>query len=396
MIAARLPARRGRRRRRAGRRRLRRRAAERAQAGGAAGREAEDRRRPADVQLDRVHEPGGDQALREALRRQGHRLELRLDAGDDGQAAVGQPVRPDLPDGRLRRPARTGRRCCGRSTAPRSATATASTRSSTIPGTTRTPATPCPYGMYTTGIAWREDKVGELTGSWNDLAQRARPRATSSCSTTTRRRSGRPTCSTASSSTRPIPAELEQDQGDARAPEGRSCAATRPTPAPNLVSGAAWIHHAWNGDVINARNQSKQPENRALPDLRGGDPGRLGLHGDPGQRAPPGHGDAVHRLDARSRDRVREHLLVRLSDADQGHRGRVRRAGGGRPGDPDHDRGPRQRRSSSASCRPRARRPGTACGRRSRRDRRASGAASCSRARCGCCCSSSSRSASRC
>ena len=24
--------------------------------------------------------------------------------------------------------------------------------------------------MYTTGIAWREDKVGELSGSWNDLA----------------------------------------------------------------------------------------------------------------------------------------------------------------------------------------------------------------------------------
>ncbi|HYH90710.1 MAG TPA: extracellular solute-binding protein, partial [Solirubrobacteraceae bacterium] len=28
--------------------------------------------------------------------------------------------------------------------------------------------------------------------------------------------------------------------------------------APQLLSGAAWIHHAWNGDIINTRNQAKK------------------------------------------------------------------------------------------------------------------------------------------
>ena len=55
--------------------------------------------------------------------------------------------------------------------------------------------------------------------------------------------------------------------------------------APQLLSGAAWIHHAWNGDIINTRNQAKQgPGDLQVRDLQGGHPGRLGLHGDPGQR----------------------------------------------------------------------------------------------------------------
>jgi spermidine/putrescine transport system substrate-binding protein len=29
----------------------------------------------------------------------------------------------------------------------------------------------------------------------------------------------------------------------------------------NMVSGNAWIHHGWNGDVVNVRNQVDKPEN---------------------------------------------------------------------------------------------------------------------------------------
>jgi spermidine/putrescine transport system substrate-binding protein len=29
----------------------------------------------------------------------------------------------------------------------------------------------------------------------------------------------------------------------------------------NMVSGNAWIHHGWNGDVVNIRNQVDKPEN---------------------------------------------------------------------------------------------------------------------------------------
>jgi spermidine/putrescine transport system substrate-binding protein len=43
-------------------------------------------------------------------------------------------------------------------------------------------------------------------------------------------------------------------------------------PAPNLVNGSAWVHHAWNGDVVNARNQSKQPENLRFQTCKEGIP----------------------------------------------------------------------------------------------------------------------------
>ena len=29
----------------------------------------------------------------------------------------------------------------------------------------------------------------------------------------------------------------------------------------NMVTGNAWIHHGWNGDVVNVRNQVDKPEN---------------------------------------------------------------------------------------------------------------------------------------
>ena len=65
------------------------------------------RRRPRLLQLVRVPRPEADQEVREAVRRQGPRVQLRLDAGHDGQAAVGQPLRPDLPGRRVRSTALT-------------------------------------------------------------------------------------------------------------------------------------------------------------------------------------------------------------------------------------------------------------------------------------------------
>jgi spermidine/putrescine transport system substrate-binding protein len=115
-----------------------------------------------------------------------------------------------------------------------------------------------PYGMYTTGIAWREDKVGELTGSWNDLA--------------TEKAKGHIF----------MLDDFQEGIGQANLVNGNDLNATEPdalaaaedtlkyqkgflrgystNAPPSLVNGTAWIHHAWNGDVVNARNQSKHPE----------------------------------------------------------------------------------------------------------------------------------------
>ena len=81
-----------------------------------AGRQEEDReagqggagRRPRLLQLVGVPRAEAVQEVREAVRREGARVQLRLDAGHDGQAAVGQPLRPDLPGRRVGRPPAQG------------------------------------------------------------------------------------------------------------------------------------------------------------------------------------------------------------------------------------------------------------------------------------------------
>ena len=66
------------------------------------------RRRPRVLQLVGVHGAEADQGVREGVRRQGPRVELRLDAGHDGQAPLGQPLRRDLPHGGVGRPPAQG------------------------------------------------------------------------------------------------------------------------------------------------------------------------------------------------------------------------------------------------------------------------------------------------
>ena len=200
-----------------------------------------------------------------------------------------------------------------------------------------------PYGMYTTGIAWREDKVGDLTGSWNDLTneQRQGPHLHA------RRppggdRAGQPAQRLPLNTT--DPAELDKSKATLELQKtflrGYSTNA-----APNLVGGSAWIHHAWNGDVINARNQSKQPETVRFQTCEEGIPVGSDCMAIPVNARHPGTATLFIDFMLDPEIASAEHLLVRLSDADQGHRGGLRRARGGRPGDPDHDGGPRQRRA---------------------------------------------------
>ena len=40
----------------------------------------------------------------------------------------------------------------------------------------------------------------------------------------------------------------------------------------NMVGGNAWIHHGWNGDVVNVRNQVKKPENYSFQKCKEGIP----------------------------------------------------------------------------------------------------------------------------
>jgi spermidine/putrescine transport system substrate-binding protein len=115
-----------------------------------------------------------------------------------------------------------------------------------------------PYTYYTTGIAWREDEVSGMTGSWNDLTnpdgegrmfilddfQEAIGEANLLNGWE---------LNTADANELEISKQTLLEQKDFA--RGISTSSTQ-----NLVNGTAAIHQAWNGDIVNVRNQVDNPE----------------------------------------------------------------------------------------------------------------------------------------
>ena len=116
-----------------------------------------------------------------------------------------------------------------------------------------------PYGMYTTGIAWRVDKIGELSESWNDLALEA-ARGHTFLLDDFQEGIGQANLLNGFELNEWDAEPLETTKGTLEH-QKEFLRGYSTNPAPNLVNGSAWVHHAWNGDVVNARNQSKSPEN---------------------------------------------------------------------------------------------------------------------------------------
>lgn len=114
-----------------------------------------------------------------------------------------------------------------------------------------------PYAYYTTGIAWRDDEVSGMTGSWNDMMN---PDG-----------AGRMF----------ILDDFQEAIGEANLINGFYLNTTEPdeietskqtlleqkqnargfstNSVQNLVSGTAVLHQAWNGDIVNVRNQVDDP-----------------------------------------------------------------------------------------------------------------------------------------
>jgi len=116
-----------------------------------------------------------------------------------------------------------------------------------------------PYAMYTTGIAWRVDKMGDLTGSWNDLAME-KAKGKTFMLDDFQEGIGQANLLNGFDLNTTDPGELEQTQATLEHQKdylrGYSTNAS-----PQLLSGTAWVHHAWNGDIVYTRNQAKNPEN---------------------------------------------------------------------------------------------------------------------------------------
>src|SRR5215218_1658860 len=128
-----------------------------------------------------------------------------------------------------------------------------------------------PYAMYTTGIAWRDDKVEGIGGSWNDLTNESAKGKIFMLDDfqegigQANLLNGYDLNATDSAELDKTKATLERQKAFLR---GNSTNA-----APNLLSGDAWVHHAWNGDLVNVRNQAKDnPENYQFETCKEGIP----------------------------------------------------------------------------------------------------------------------------
>lgn len=113
-----------------------------------------------------------------------------------------------------------------------------------------------PYAMYTTGIAWREDKVDGMSESWNDLTNEG-AKGKVFMLDDFQEAIGQANLLNGFDLNATDPGQLEQTQATLERQKeylrGYSTNA-----APHLLSGNAWIHHAWNGDLVNVRNQAKR------------------------------------------------------------------------------------------------------------------------------------------
>jgi spermidine/putrescine transport system substrate-binding protein len=113
-----------------------------------------------------------------------------------------------------------------------------------------------PYAMYTTGIAWRADKVEGISGSWNDLANESAKGKTFMLDDF-QEGIGQANLLNGFDLNATDPGELEKTKATLEH-QKQYLRGYSTNAAPQLLSGTAWVHHAWNGDIVNTRNQAKK------------------------------------------------------------------------------------------------------------------------------------------
>jgi spermidine/putrescine transport system substrate-binding protein len=116
-----------------------------------------------------------------------------------------------------------------------------------------------PYAMYASGIIYRADKIKDMTGSWNDIGNpSAEGRAYLLDDFQEVIGAGNLVNGASLNSTEPGDVEKAKEWALGLKPKLRGFSTDD---VQNMVSGNAWIHHGWNGDVVNVRNQVDKPEN---------------------------------------------------------------------------------------------------------------------------------------
>jgi spermidine/putrescine transport system substrate-binding protein len=111
-----------------------------------------------------------------------------------------------------------------------------------------------PYGMYATGVIWREDKVSGMTESWNDLF-REDAKGKIYVLDDFQEAIGMGNYVNGYELNEYGDAELEKTQ-QTLVDQKQLLRGYSTDDVQNMLNGNAWIHHGWNGDVVNIRNQA--------------------------------------------------------------------------------------------------------------------------------------------
>lgn len=116
-----------------------------------------------------------------------------------------------------------------------------------------------PYAMYASGIIFRADKITDMAGSWNDMGNpTADGRAYLLDDFQEVIGAGNLVNGADLNSIEAADVEQAKQWALELKPKMRGFSTDD---IQNMVSGNAWIHHGWNGDVVNVRNQVDKAEN---------------------------------------------------------------------------------------------------------------------------------------
>ena len=142
-----------------------------------------------------------------------------------------------------------------------------------------------PYAMYASGLIYRKDKL-QLTGSWNDLGlPEAQKKVYMLDDFQEVIGAGNLVNGNKLNDTDPDAVEKAKQWALDLKPKLRGFSTDD---IQNVVSGNAWIHHGWNGDVVNVRNQVKKPENYSFQKCKEGLPVGTDCFAIPANAAHPG------------------------------------------------------------------------------------------------------------
>jgi spermidine/putrescine transport system substrate-binding protein len=143
-----------------------------------------------------------------------------------------------------------------------------------------------PYGLYCTGVIWNEDKISGMGESWDDLF-RDDAKGKIFVLDDYQEAIGMANLRQGFELSSVDPDEIDKSK-QMLIDQKPLLRGYSTDDIQNLINGNAWIHHGWNGDVVNLRNQVKNPESYRFEKPKEGIPVGTDTIAIPANAAHPG------------------------------------------------------------------------------------------------------------